>query len=422
MTRLGSIRAVLAALVALAAAGGGAAFAADPVPDYPHGAYSADCALCHAGNGWRPAVISKTFKHPKSFPLHGAHAGVRCRDCHLSLDFAKAPTACADCHRDPHRGELGADCATCHTPRNFLDRSAQLEMHRKTRFPLTGAHVTRDCEECHTPQPQGHLVYLGTPIDCQACHLPLYLATTDPNHVQAGFPEDCSLCHTPTAWTRARFDHRNTGFPLTGAHASVPCQSCHASGYAGTPTACVACHQADYDGTTDPNHAASGFPTDCAQCHTTTSWQGATFDHSTTGFTLTGAHTSLACSACHASGYQGTPSTCIGCHQADYDNTNDPNHAGAGFSTDCTQCHTTTSWQGATFTQHDSLYFPIYSGRHANTWSSCADCHTSPTNYATFSCFLCHSQSQTDSQHQGVSGYSYDSNACYSCHPRGNAG
>ena len=46
----------------------------------------------------------------------------------------------------------------------------------------------------------------------------------------------------------------------------------------------------------------SNFPQTCQQCHTTTTWGNATFDHSTTGFPLTGAHTSLQCMQCHVNG------------------------------------------------------------------------------------------------------------------------
>jgi len=85
------------------------------------------------------------------------------------------------------------------------------------------------------------------------------------------------------------------GFALTGRHATTPCASCHASGYAGTPTACVSCHQADYNGTNDPNHATAGFSTACEACHNTTGWSGANFNHGATRFALTGAHTTTPC-------------------------------------------------------------------------------------------------------------------------------
>ncbi len=101
---------------------------------------------------------------------------------------------------------------------------------------------------------------------------------------------------------------------------SVPCISCHSAGYQNTPTDCYACHQADFDGVTDPNHVSNNFSHTCTECHTTAAWSPATFNHNLTGFPLTGAHVSLACLACHANGYENTPSDCVACHQADYNN------------------------------------------------------------------------------------------------------
>jgi hypothetical protein len=108
----------------------------------------------------------------------------------------------------------------------------------------------------------------------------------------------------------------------------------------------------------------------------------------------------------------------VACHQTDYNGTSNPSHSAAGFPTDCASCHTTTQWSGATF-DHDGMYFPIYSGSHRGRWSSCADCHTSSSDYAVFTCTTCHTASNTNGHHRGVSGYVYQSQACYSCHPRG---
>jgi hypothetical protein len=147
----------------------------------------------------------------------------------------------------------------------------------------------------------------------------------------------------------------------------------------------------------------------------------ATFDHGATAFPLTGAHRTATCSACHADGVYGGKSTdCVSCHQADYAATTDPGHAAAQFPTTCTNCHTTTSWSGATF-DHDAPYFPIYSGPHRGRWTSCATCHTSTASYQQFTCLTCHEHNQTamDDKHANRSGYRYDSQACYSCHPRG---
>ena len=62
-----------------------------------------------------------------------------------------------------------------------------------------------------------------------------------------------------------------------------------------TSTTCWTCHLTDYNGANNPPHKAAGFPQDCTLCHNTTQWTGATFNHTTTGFALTGR--TPACSA-----------------------------------------------------------------------------------------------------------------------------
>ncbi|MCA9750925.1 MAG: hypothetical protein KC591_01945, partial [Gemmatimonadetes bacterium] len=193
----------------------------------------------------------------------------------------------------------------------------------------------------------------------------------------------------------------------------------------GTPMDCFACHSGDYNSATDPNHVQSGFPTTCADCHTTTAWTPASFDHNTTGFPLTGRHTTVQCTQCHVGGqYSGTPTDCYACHQTDYNGTNNPNHAAAGFPTSCTDCHTTSGWTPADW-DHDSQYFPIYSGKHQGKWNNdCTECHVNPNNFSQFECILCHEHSnrnQVDNDHRGENGYQYNSAACYNCHPRGRA-
>jgi hypothetical protein len=80
-------------------------------------------------------------------------------------------------------------------------------------------------------------------------------------------------------------------------------------------------------------------------------------------------------------------------------------------------CHkaSDSSWNQGRFTHS---WFPITSGRHSGI--DCATCHTNPSAFAQFSCLNgCHSRSTTDGHHRGVSGYAYDSNRCYACHPTG---
>ena len=392
-------------------------FMATRSPDHAGAGFSTDCIQCHdpMGNGWGTDFAGHDF-----FPLTHGHAIADCARCHTTGNFSDASPVCSSCHMtdynattDPNHGMAGfsTDCASCHTTGPGWDGSFD---HNLTSFPLHGSHITTDCTQCHANG------YAGTPTACSACHMADYNATTDPNHSTSGFSTDCAMCHDETAWSNATFDHDNTDFPLHGAHLTTACIQCHANGYAGTTTACSACHMADYNATTDPNHIASGFSTDCAACHDESAWGNANFNHNSTDFPLTGQHMTVNCIECHANGYAGTPTACSACHMADYNSTTNPNHGSAQFPTACEDCHSTSGWSPSTF-NHDQDYFPIYSGNHDNEWNTCSECHTNPGNYAVFACINCHdNQSELANDHSEESGYAYNSNACFNCHPNGN--
>jgi hypothetical protein len=199
---------------------------------------------------------------------------------------------------------------------------------------------------------------------------------------------------------------------LTGAHISLTCASCHMKNvFAGTPQDCGTCHATTYNQTTNPNHAAAGLPRDCSLCHSTKDWTGATFDHSRTRFPLTGTHISLQCNACHSAGYGGLATTCVSCHISDFNRTTNPNHVAAGFPQDCTMCHTTVQFIGATF---DHSRFFALTGAH--TTVQCGNCHVggrfagTPTD-----CYSCHS-----SEYNSVSNPNHIAagfpKTCGSCH------
>jgi cytochrome c7-like protein len=384
----------------------------------PHGELKVACEACHTADSWTAVRSPLRFDHATSgFPLQGRHRTTACTACHKSLVFSRVATSCADCHRDVHEGRNGLRCQDCHSPERWVQRSDAVRRHASTSFPLRGVHALLECTRCHTGADEAHLTRVSS--ECVSCHASEYAATQNPNHAAAGFPTRCEECHdvARAQWAGTGFNHSTTGFPLTGAHGALACTACHTRGtYAGLSSECYSCHRPQYEATQNPNHVAARFSTQCASCHNTTSWAGATFDHATTGFPLTGAHRSLACTACHTGGtYAGLSPDCYSCHRADYEATNNPNHAAAGFPTTCASCHTTSAWQPASF-NHDGLYFRIYSGRHQGRWNSCADCHTNPSSFADFSCFQCHSQAETDPHHTQVQGYRYESAACYSCH------
>jgi hypothetical protein len=179
-----------------------------------------------------------------------------------------------------------------------------------------------------------------------------------------------------------------------------------------------------YNQSANPNHLAINIPTQCATCHTTNpDWQPATFPIHNNYYVLAGAHVAIAnqCVVCHNGNYNSTPNTCVGCHLNDYNQTNNPPHAPSQFPTTCLDCHNQNAWSPANW-NHDGLYFPIYSGKHQGEWSTCSDCHNNPGDYSVFTCTTsCHPQSSTNNDHQGVAGYTYNSIACYNCHPNGTA-
>jgi Zn finger protein HypA/HybF involved in hydrogenase expression len=385
----------------------------------PHGkSVKISCSKCHESGSFVPIRSSPDFDHGSTgFPLKGMHAGIYCRDCHQNLVFSDVETQCVDCHADIHRRQVGADCKECHSIRGWNDIRRHPDGHLN-RFPLLGAHSALQCEDCHTGGVVGQ--FRGLRTDCDSCHHQDYVEAKVVDHQAAAFPLSCETCHSMDGWL-AQFDHGSaTGFALGGAHSQLQCQDCHTNlVFTATPADCIGCHLQDYNQTTDPNHAQASFSQDCATCHSTASWQGAFFNHSGTQFPLTGAHTELQCQDCHSSGlYSGLPSDCYACHSSDFQGTTDPAHAAAGFSHDCTECHTTSAWTGATFTHSD---FPIYSGAHARVWNTCSDCHTNSSSYAIFTCTSCHGVEDTNSHHHDVSGYVYDSNSCYACHPNGRA-
>ncbi|MDP3147646.1 MAG: hypothetical protein Q8N83_00825 [Ignavibacteria bacterium] len=384
-------------------------------PNHAQSGFSTDCETCHNFTDaiWGYASFAHDF-----FPLQGGHKIATCVSCHNTKvgTYTGLSKDCYSCHKPRYEqttnpnhtsAAFSTDCTSCHTINGWKPSS----FNHTQYFTLVGAHVQLDCNKCH------NVSYKNIPTDCYGCHKTTFEGTTNPNHVASKFPTDCTKCHTTSAWIPSTFNHASTNFPLTGMHISVDCAKCHASGYTNTPTDCYSCHKTNYDNTTNPDHVTSQFPTDCKQCHSTSGWKPASFDHALTQFPLTGAHTTVDCAKCHASGYTNTPTDCYSCHKTNYDNTTNPKHSTAGFSTDCKSCHQTTGWTPATFDH--SRYFPITSGKHSGI--SCTTCHpTSP--YSNFTCLSsgCHPKSSTDSDHIGeVNGYSYVSSECYRCHPTG---
>ncbi len=391
-------------------------------PSHIASQFSLDCATCHSESAWVPS----TFDHDNQyFPIYsGKHRGKwdQCVDCHTTPGNYSIFT-CITCHANPetnqeHNGVNGyvynsTACLACHP----TGSEAMNFDHNTTAFPLTGAHVTSTCLECHAAG------FEGTSTDCFSCHTGDFNQSANPNHTALGISTACATCHTTEAgWAPANFENHNDYYIIAGAHVTIAnqCASCHNGDYTNTPNTCAGCHQDNYTQTTNPNHTALQFSNECATCHTQSAWIPASFPNHNDFYPLEGAHAVIAneCAMCHTGNYSNTPNTCVGCHLENYNQTSNPSHTASGFGTDCATCHSQNAWQPASF-NHDVQFFPIYSGEHQGEWDQCIDCHTNPNDYSVYTCITCHANPETNEQHNGVNGYAYSSPLCLACHPTG---
>jgi hypothetical protein len=427
--------------------------------------FNADCSQCHAV---QQSTWISSFDHDLTiFPLAGLHKSVDCSGCHADENYTIS-SDCYDCHQqdytqttDPNHisVNISTDCKECHTEQ--LPLWASSFDHDLTVFPLLGLHKPVDCTGCHV-DPNS-----SPSLDCNGCHLQDFETTQTPDHSTYNYPaEDCNACHSEFGWIPHTFMHDLTYScgtchqpdydtavdpPHTSASGfTLDCDLCHSStttwdgavfDHSNATSGCVTCHLSDYQGASDPPHSEeTGFSESCEQCHnSTTTWDGATFSHE---------DITTACNTCHMNDFyeehsDGFPTDCENCHTSttdweevsfSHDDLTDAcsschmddfyDEHSDGEPTDCETCHTTNNWDDVTF-DHDNDYFPIYSGEHNNEWSTCtAECHINSSDYSVFSCGLngvCHDhrQSEMDDEHDGETGYSYNSSACYDCHPNG---
>jgi len=378
-----------------------------------------ECDNCHSPKTWenRQEIFDR---HAETrFPLVGIHSIIDCESCHFQQtpdEYKMTPLECFQCHFEEYQSaenpdhlaaQFSTDCQSCH-PLTATTWNQTYYIHPPS-YPLLGAHLRVDCNDCHSSG------FTGTPTNCEDCHIQDYLTSSDPDHEVFGFPRNCEHCHNEVHWRGTSFDHlAESGFALNGAHLTILCVSCHTDNQvSGLPRECIGCHDEDYNSVADPNHVLAQFSFDCLQCHTEQTWTPATFDHANTNFQLTGAHLTVSCIDCHIDGqYTGLPSDCFSCHESEYNNTTDPNHQAAQFPVQCETCHNTVNWEDADW-DHDQTQFPL-TGAHVTVL--CTNCHTDGQYTGLASdCFSCHESeynSTTDPDHQ-TSGFS---NQCENCH------
>jgi thioredoxin reductase/ferredoxin len=301
----------------------------------------ADCAACHAVEGFRPSTFGVADHRRTPYPLEGQHAAVACAACHKPRAGAPGATGaaagsataaagaglgsagvrlrpphgrCATCHTDAHGGQLvrrpdGGACGSCHSAQGFAPSTFAAAQHDSTRLPLAGRHAEVACAACHAakraglPAPAGAasagragFVFALGETRCEQCH-------RDPHrgrYAERGArpaPDGCAGCHDVRRFRPSRVDlalHRDLGYALEGAHRAVPCADCHremagAAGRAAAPGASLllATAGAAAGGADLPFDSPRR---DCAACHERHSPHGGQFAARPGGG---------ACDACH---------------------------------------------------------------------------------------------------------------------------
>jgi hypothetical protein len=157
---------------------------------------------------------------------------------------------------------------------------------------------------------------------------------------------------------------------------AVACLECHKKqekwNFRNIGINCKDCHKDIHQRIIEPKYYPEA---NCKVCHDEKRWANITFNHSVTGFDLTGAHTKQSCRECH---FRNDPkgivqqkfyelsANCTSCHT--------DRHYGQfakNSVTDCTTCHGTENWKASKF-NHNNTGFKL-DGKHINV--PCAKCH-----------------------------------------------
>lgn len=190
--------------------------------------------------------------------------------------------------------------------------------HMKTGFPLTGVHISVDCETCHVGG-----VFKGTPTDCAGCHTigRRIVATSKPStHLIT--TAQCNTCHNNTVtFLGARFNH-----------------------FGVMPNQCSTCH----NGLTAPAKKAGHIGTilSCDKCHRTSTWLPAGFDHTSVFEPCANCH-NCSTATCKPPTHIPTTAPCDSCHKTGFTSFTGAVYDHVG-QTACETCHITGQYGAKT--------------------------------------------------------------------------
>lgn len=390
------------------------------------------CITCHSehhGVNFEMIRFDKNnFDHNKTaYELKGAHKKQDCASCHkderiknveiikLNRTYLGLSTQCVSCHEDKHQGTLGNNCSACHDFEHFKPASGF--NHNKTKFPLSGAHTNVKCISCHTEEVRNEKTFqkfAGIKFNsCVSCHK---------DEHQSRYGSNCVGCHQESSFNKLRnkivFNHSLTGFVLEGKHKQLDCKTCHDQRIKTakqlkefssiSEVSCLNCHNDPHEGK---------FGVNCKDCHNQESFrinkELNNFDHTTTGFPLTGRHLAVSCKKCHVNNMTEPIKhhECMDCH-FDF-------HKGQFTSDlqkkDCSVCHNTEGFGLTSYSleEHKNSNFPLEGAHQA---IACNECHFKNNEWKfkpiSSACIQCHKDI-----HEGhLEKKFYESNQCRSCH------
>lgn len=432
-----------------------------------------DCIQCHKdhkGRNYNAVYVDqKNFDHKQTgFILDGAHASVKCAECHTDkrkekpirrneIRYFGTKNSCNFCHAkdDVHyfKGSYAKkECSTCHSTVSWKD-NLRFNHSRDTGYRLLGAHARMECKDCHAPSGPKSAKYQWPQLKskaCLSCHKDHHGSNLSLKYRNG----QCSRCHTQERWSIEKFNHEVTGWPLQGAHQKTRCIECHDKTrnvqtksaqfvWVGLKTECKSCH-VDYHGFSKQKSPLSKSPIidQCSSCHNSISFKNQIrFDHDRNSrFMITGKHKKNACFDCHVTlrsrqAVKGAKpneprqyywpalasKTCENCHKSAHSASFHRRFKGKT----CDSCHNTSGWMninsspnsplGRDSKFHDDTRFPL-TGSHKK--ASCDSCHLVngksvyrfPNARKKF-CINCH-----DNVHKKQFSRKFSARSCNDCH------
>lgn len=265
--------------------------------DIHNGKFGKNCLNCHYFESFSK-IIKGNFNHSQTkFPLKGEHNSLSCNKCHKESYKQKIKFEnCNDCHTDFHKGQFinYSDCSECHYELGFSPSLFTIEKHQKTKFQLTGSHISVSCNKCHYSNNSWNFKY--EKISCESCHTNVHGNELRKEIFQEDF---CTSCHNTNSWKQINFNHNQTKFTLSGKHQHLECRKCHYNNidfndrwsFKSISSDCLTCHS--------DNHNSQFAGKQCDNCHSFEDWTPIYFDHNKARFKLEGAHKKISCQSCH---------------------------------------------------------------------------------------------------------------------------